>query len=176
VLRRAWRAVSYAIRFRSRGIFVDTTSYVSRLAVIRNHGGGTVTIGRNCEIHDYAMIMTYGGDITIGDNCSLNPFAIVYGHGGVSIGSSVRIAAQTIIIPANHNVAIEGQSLHQTGLTTEGITIADNVWLGAGVRVLDGVRIATNAVVAAGAVVTRSVAADTIVAGIPARPIRPDDA
>jgi len=166
-----WRIVSYAIRFRGRGIQVDATSYISRHAVIRNQSGGSITIGRNCEIHDFAMIMTYGGDVTFGDHCSLNPFAIVYGHGGVRIGEGVRIAAHTVVIPANHKIATDGTLLRDSGLTAEGIEIGDNVWLGAGSRILDGVRIGPHAVVAAGAVVTRSVAPGTVVAGVPARPI-----
>jgi acetyltransferase-like isoleucine patch superfamily enzyme len=52
-----------------------------------------------------------------------------------------------------------------------GIDIADNVWLGAGSRILDGVHIGRNAVVAAGAVVTKSVPDDTTVAGVPAQVI-----
>ncbi len=174
-LRHAWRRASYAIRFRTRGIRVDPSSYISRRAIIRTNGGGEVTIGRNCEIHDFAMIMTYGGRVSFGNDCSLNPFAIVYGHGGVRIGNSVRIAAHTVVIPANHNVACRGAALHESGLTTLGINIGDNVWLGAGSRILDGVSIGSNAVVAAGAVVTRTVAPSAIVAGVPARPIATDE-
>jgi acetyltransferase-like isoleucine patch superfamily enzyme len=134
-------------------------------------GGGSITVGKNCEIHDFAMIMTYGGDIVIGDNCSLNPFAIVYGHGGVRIGNGVRIAAHSVIIPANHNVPADGQPIHLAGISAQGIDIADHVWLGAGSRILDGVHIGRNAIVAAGGVVTRSVPEYATVAGVPARVI-----
>jgi len=50
--------------------------------------------------------------------------------------------------------------------------IEDNVWLGGGAILLPGVRVGRNAVVGAGAVVSRSVPADTVVAGNPARVIR----
>jgi maltose O-acetyltransferase len=46
------------------------------------------------------------------------------------------------------------------------------VWLGGGAILLPGVRIGRNAVVGAGAVVPRSVPANTVVAGNPARVIR----
>jgi acetyltransferase-like isoleucine patch superfamily enzyme len=117
------------------------------------------------------MILTYGGDIQIGDNCSLNPFAIVYGHGGVRIGDGVRIAAHTVIIPANHIASAEGKEIFESGVTARGIDIGDNVWLGSGVVVLDGVRIGRNSIIGAGSVVTKPVPSDTIVAGVPARPI-----
>jgi acetyltransferase-like isoleucine patch superfamily enzyme len=118
------------------------------------------------------MILTYGGDVLIGDDCSLNPFAIVYGAGGVRIGNGVRIAAHTVIIPANHRSGSDDVPLHMAGIVAQGITIADHVWLGSGCRILDGVRIGTNAVVGAGSVVTRSVADNVTVVGVPARPIR----
>jgi maltose O-acetyltransferase len=52
------------------------------------------------------------------------------------------------------------------------IVIEDKVWLGGGAILLPGVRIGRNAVVGAGAVVSRSVPANTVVAGNPARVIR----
>lgn len=167
-----FRKCLYSIRFFGRAIEIHPSSQVSRRSIIATRGGGSIVIGRNCYIHDYAMILTYGGQIEIGDHCSLNPFAIVYGHGGVRIGRSVRIAAHTVIIPANHNAATDGVPLYQTGVSAVGISIEDNVWLGAGARVLDGVHIGRNAIVGAGSVVTRSVAQDATVAGAPARIIK----
>jgi len=53
------------------------------------------------------------------------------------------------------------------------ITIRRNVWLGAGAIVLQGVTVGEDSVVAAGAVVTRDVPPATLVAGVPARVLRP---
>jgi acetyltransferase-like isoleucine patch superfamily enzyme len=102
----------------------------------------------------------------------LNPFAIVYGHGGVRIGDGVRIAAHTVIIPANHNPPSDGVPLHLSGTTRKGIVIEDGVWLGAGACILDGAHIARNAIVGAGSVVTKPVAENVTVAGVPARMIK----
>jgi acetyltransferase-like isoleucine patch superfamily enzyme len=169
----AWRWLRYCISYAGQPISVDPSTSISRRSVLRVIDGGSIRIGRNCTLHDYAMILTYGGDITIGDDCSLNPFAIVYGGGGVRIGNGVRIAAHTVIIPANHRTGTDDVPLHLAGIVATGITIADHVWLGSGSRILDGVQIGRNAVVGAGSVVTRSVPDNTTVAGVPARPIQP---
>jgi acetyltransferase-like isoleucine patch superfamily enzyme len=46
------------------------------------------------------------------------------------------------------------------------------VWIGSRATILPGVRIGRGAVVAAGAVVTKDVAPDTMVGGVPARLVR----
>ena len=170
-LRGRYRALRFSIIY-PRSIRIDPTSWIASRSVIRITGGGSITIAKNCEIHDYAMLLTYGGDIRIGDHCSVNPFTIIYGHGNVTIGSGVRIAAHTVIIPANHNQGENGRPLHDAGVSARGIRIEDDVWIGAGCRILDGVTIGRNAVIGAGSVVTRSIAANSTAVGVPAREIK----
>lgn len=52
------------------------------------------------------------------------------------------------------------------------VTIGHDVWVGHGATVLAGVSVGTGAVVGAGAVVSKDVEPFTIVAGVPARPLR----
>jgi acetyltransferase-like isoleucine patch superfamily enzyme len=52
------------------------------------------------------------------------------------------------------------------------IIIGDDAWLGAGAVILPGVTIGNGAIVGAGAVVRDDVPPMTVVAGVPARPIR----
>jgi len=166
-----FRRTRYVDKLRGLAINIQPTSGVSSRCVIKIRRGGSIAIGRNCFVPDFAMILTHGGNILIGDNCSLNPFSIIYGHGGVRIGNGVRIAANTAIIPANRVSASEGLPLSHSGVTARGVEIGDGVWLGAGVRILDGVRIGRHAVVGAASVVTKAVAANSTVVGIPARSI-----
>lgn len=52
------------------------------------------------------------------------------------------------------------------------IVLGKNVWIGSNATILQGVTIGDNAIVAAGAVVTKDVAANTVVGGVPAKFIR----
>ena len=52
------------------------------------------------------------------------------------------------------------------------VDIAENVFVGMGVKILKGVTIGANSVVGAGTVVSSSIPADVIVAGNPARVVR----
>jgi acetyltransferase-like isoleucine patch superfamily enzyme len=133
---------------------------------------GCIRLGARCEIHAGAVLATYGGNIELADDCSVNPFSVLYGHGGLKIGRGVRIAAHCVLVPANHVFADPDEFIFRQGLTTQGIAIEDDVWLGAGVRVLDGVRIGRGCVIAAGAVVTAPTEPGGIYGGVPARRLK----
>ncbi len=131
-----------------------------------------VQIGDHSKIRRGAQIHAMGGSVTIGAHCSVNPLCVLYGTGGLAIGDYVRIAAHTVIVPSMHKFDRLDLPIHEQGSTADGIVIEDDVWIGAGVCVLDGVRIGTGAVVAAGAVVVKDVPPRTIVGGVPARVLR----
>ncbi|MEA5503465.1 acyltransferase [Halotia wernerae UHCC 0503] len=153
-------------------IHIHEKSRISPTANIECRFGGSITIGNSTEILDYVMLLTYNGNIEIGENCSINPFTIIYGHGGVKIGNDVLIAAHTIIIPSNHNFSSLDKPIRIQGNTSLGIVIEDNVWIGAGCKILDGVTIGQGSVIAAGAVVNKSIESYSVVAGVPAKLIK----
>jgi acetyltransferase-like isoleucine patch superfamily enzyme len=113
-----------------------------------------------------------GGHIRLGYRCRVNPYSILYGHGGLSIGDYVRIAAHCVIVPANHGIALDEGLIAEQPMSKRGIRIGNDVWLGAGVRVLDGSVIGDGCVVAAGAVVRGELEPYGIYAGVPARLVR----
>jgi acetyltransferase-like isoleucine patch superfamily enzyme len=171
-VRRLIRSARYGVMYQPFGVEIDSSSWVSAKARLLVVGGGSIRIGRNCEVHPYAMLLTHGGHISIGDDSSVNPFTVIYGGGGARIGNGVRIAAHCTIVPENHIPGTDSVPVRESGYTRKGIRIEDNVWIGSGARILDGVRIGRNAVVGAGSVVTREVPVNGKVAGVPARAIR----
>lgn len=156
-----------------RGVELGRGSKFSWGAKVFSSRTSKVKFGKNCKILTGVIISPHpGGSIVFGDDCSINPYCLIYGHGGLEVGNNVRIAAHTTIIPANHKYEFEGGKMTHTDLNRMGIKIGDNVWIGSGVRILDGVEISKDTIVGAGAVVSRSIEVSGVYAGVPAKLIR----
>ncbi len=113
---------------------------------------------------------TAGGDeITVGRNVFINQNCTFYDLGGLHIGDDVMISPNASLITTSH--AIE-PAKRRTTTIGKPIIIENNVWIATGAMVIGGVTIGENSVVAAGSVVTKDVAANTLVGGNPAKVIR----
>ena len=118
----------------------------------------------------------YVGDNTeIGDNVKIGSLAHV--DYDVKVGENTMIEGLVYIPPMSRigkNVFI-GPSVSLTNdpfppsEKLVGITIEDNAIIGSGAVIKAGVTIGKNSVVAMGAVVTKDVASDTVVMGVPAK-------
>lgn len=167
-----WQLVRTHLRFFRRGITFGSHLQVAPRASFITQPGDRISIGDRCRIGQGAIIATQGGWVEIGDQCTIQPYAILYGHGGLRIGDYVRIAAHTVLIPADHRFEDLDRPIAEQGETRQGIVVEDDVWIGANVTILDGCTVGSGAVIAAGAVVTRSVPPRAVVAGCPARVMR----
>lgn len=110
---------------------------------------GLHSIGRNSHIN-YGTTITDPEYVRIGNNVVLSDCSII-SHDG---------SAQVLAVAY-------GLALDAVGK----IDIRDNVFIGWGAIIMPGVTIGPDAIVAAGAVVTKDVAPNTVVGGVPARPI-----
>ncbi|ART81093.1 acetyltransferase [Oceanisphaera avium] len=127
----------------------------------------------NVDIDASTIIFTpfytnFGQHIRLGRHVFINHDCSFLDMGGITIEDNVQIGPKVSLITENHPLTARDRK----NLVLQSILIKRNAWLGAGVTVLPGVIIGENAVVAAGAVVTQSVAANTLVAGVPAKVIK----
>lgn len=110
----------------------------------------------------------FGKNITVGEGVFVNACCHFQDHGGVTIGNGCQIGHNVIFATLNHELAPERRKKTYPAP----IVLGRNVWVGSNTTILQGVTIGDNAVVAAGAVVTKDVAANTVVGGVPARFIK----
>ena len=96
-----------------------------------------------------------------------------YCNAGVTIGGMSNIGQHTVInrnASIGHHVLIDDfVSLGPSVTLSGGVVVGTQVMIGGGSVVLPGITIGDNAIVAAGSVVTSHVAADSMVAGVPAK-------
>ena len=110
----------------------------------------------------------FGKNIKVGEGVFINAWCHFQDHGGVTIGDGCQIGHNVVFATLNHGISPEDR----VNTYPAPITLGKNVWIGSNATILQGVTIGDNAIVGAGAVVTKNVAANTIVGGVPARVIK----
>lgn len=110
--------------------------------------------------------------MSIGSNVSIHQMCYLDATGGITIGTDVAIAHATTIMSTSHIYSDSTITTRDATATFEPVSIHNDVWIGAGARILSGVTIGEHSVVAAGAVVTRDVEPNSLVAGVPARRLK----
>lgn len=142
--------------------------FVSPDAALFAEPGRALVFGEGSSIAAHAFVH---GPVTAGERVSINPrVSIDGGRAGVRIGNDTRIATGVTIYAFDHAIAPE-RPVREQAVRSQGISIGNDVWIGANAGVTDGVTIGDHAVVGMGAVVTRDVPPWAIVAGVPARVI-----
>lgn len=134
--------------------------------------GDNVSIPNHTYIRCTGVISNLGEGLLIGNGSGLGHYNFINAQGGIHIGENVIVGPFVKFLAENHVFSDLTLPIKLQGVTRKGITIKDNVWIGASSTILDGVTIESGAVVAAGALVNRDVPANTVVAGVPARVIK----
>jgi len=134
-----------------------------------------VAIGNKCRLeHDiyfhYDGIWRQGPSIVIGNNNFIGYGCEFNITKKITIGNDCLIASGSKFVDHNHGIALTELMRTQKSPEAE-IVVGNNVWIGANVVVLKGVVINDGAIVAAGAVVNKTIPANEIWGGIPARKI-----
>ena len=160
--------------------------FVRLLAPIYQHRGKHSVIHRSARMDtppyrifslgDYSVIESFAcinnavGDVIIGDHTRIGLHNTIIGP--VEIGSHVNLAQGITVTALNHNFDDTEKRIDEQGVSTNPVTIEDDVWIGANAVILPGVTIGNHCVVAAGAVVTKDVPPHSLVAGVPAKVIK----
>jgi len=164
--------IAYASNIRlGDGVYLDRGVYLHGLP-------NGITIGDNTFLMHHTMLHVFNfrqlpqAGITIGRNCFLGEYNVIRGQGGVTIGNDVYTGPMVKIVAVNHVFDSLDRPIREQGVTAQGIVIEDDVWLGAGVTVVDGVTVGRGSIIGAGAVVTSDIPPYSIAVGIPAKPVK----
>ena len=153
---------------------------LSPKAIIRLDAHSELQIGRGALVGPYTVLDLLSDPrketptpsiIRIGERTAINEFNSIRASGSmISIGDDCLLSQYVAIIGSNHAMA-RGQPIRDQpwNMSKAGVSIGDDVWIGAHAVVLPGVQVGTGAVIAAGAVVTTDVPEYAIVAGVPGK-------
>ncbi|MBN1844586.1 MAG: acyltransferase [Sedimentisphaerales bacterium] len=127
--------------------------------------------GDNVSVHE-SVWLRWPQFLSLGRNVSIHPLCYLDAQGCITIGNDVSIAHNVSVLSFEHDIGDLNVPIKDAPCLPRPVVIEDDVWIGAGARILGGVRIGTGSVIGAGAVVTRDVPAYSLAVGVPARPIR----
>ena len=111
----------------------------------------------------------FGIGLTIGDHSAFGRFTEFGAAGGIEIGKNVISGSYISFHSENHIFSDKTKLIREQGVTSKGIKLGNNIWIGAKVTFLDGSKIGDNCVVAAGAVVNGEFPNNVVIGGIPAK-------
>ncbi len=158
--------------YRLLGVHLTGYVWLRRVSIPRQWSD--ITLERRVALDDGVVLLCSGtarpNKLVIGEGTYINRNTILDAHEHVEVGRHCMIGPGCYLTDGDHGT-LPGKRIGGQPMKTAPVVLEDSVWLGAGVIVLKGVRIGRGAVVGAGAVVTRDVAAQTTVGGIPARTI-----
>lgn len=121
-------------------------------------------IGTDSQLSE-AIYIHNGSRLTIGKGLRLGSHCRIYDFSEISIGEGLLASHGLTLISGTHDTY---------DLTDKPgpIFIGNNVWIGINVTIVGPVSIGNNAILGAGSLVIKDIPADTIAAGVPAKPIR----
>lgn len=182
ILKRFFKIINLA-NFRVNNVFIGSIKSCRGIPYIQNKG--TFKIGKNLDIRSGLIFNPIGGDnrinfickknatLEIGNNLGISN-ATIFCSKGIKIGHNVQIGGSTKIWDTDHHSIHLNERLAKQEIKPESkeVEIGSNVWLGFNVLVLAGVKIGNNSVVAANSTVTKSIPANELWGGSPAKFIK----
>jgi acetyltransferase-like isoleucine patch superfamily enzyme len=129
----------------------------------RGAGEEGISIGDDVLIARNTIIQAKASPITIGDRCTIASQCQLSAAGEIRLGRAVMVGGQCYIGGGRYRTGDRSVPMTDQELYSRGpVVIEDDVWIGAGVTILDGVRIGTGSVIGAGALVREDVPPFTV--------------
>jgi virginiamycin A acetyltransferase len=151
---------------------ISDKAIISKFADIEfSTKGSNLLVADNVMIDSFVKIKFVGGigDINIGERSYINAGCVLYSGNGIIIGKNVLVAANCTFAPVNHEYLSKNKLIIEQRFKPSkgGIIVEDDVWIGAGVIILDGALIKKGAVIGAGCIVSGVVEEYAVCAGNP---------
>jgi len=142
---------------------------IRRSVEIRATGCSEIVVGDNVRIDRGVRILAANNAVVkIGEKTRIGCYSVLNGGDSISIGSQSLVAAFVLIQTSMHRHSF-GESIQEQGYYHAPVILKDDVWIGAHALVMPGCILDNGSIVGGNAVVTRDVAENNIVVGVPAR-------
>jgi len=132
-------------------------------------------IGSRVVLHDVRFFNLYRrglAGLELGDECFLGDECLLDLAEGIQLEPQVTLAERVLIL-THTNVGYRDHPLQaRFPASASPVRIERGAFVGAQAMILPGVTVGRESFVAAGSVVTRDVPSQSLVAGVPARPVR----
>ncbi len=134
----------------------------------------TISIGQDVYIgHNSILKGYYNNELIIGEGTWVGQQCFLHSGGGLFIGKNVGIGPGVKILTSSHALHVPTDlAIMKRPLIFKSVEIGDGCDLGVNSVLLPGVTLGRNVQVGAGAVVTKPFPENSVIAGVPARPIR----
>ena len=134
--------------------------------------GDFVKIGAFSNLNSTSHLSKYGIGLKMGNNSAIGDYSHFGAAGGIEIGDDVIMGSYISFHSENHIFSDPKTLIREQGVTSKGIKLGNNIWVGAKVTFLDGCSVGNNSVVAAGAVVNNTFPDNVVIGGIPAKVLK----
>lgn len=158
--------------YRTQGMRIGSGTRIPEIFVTWPH---QVLIGKNCTIEHNVFFKfdgpyKNGASIIIGDGSFIGSNVEFNVKEKVELGRHCLIGSGTRFIDHDHGTSL-GELIQNQSCPTLPIHLEEDIWVGANALILKGVTIERGAIIAGGAVITKSIGAYEIWAGVPAKKI-----
>lgn len=147
-----WRGLCLTLWLRANGCEVGAGLKCKAFPHFRHVPHRAIKIGRNVTLGKRITFVAQSGFITLGDGVNLTQDIIIASACRIDIGAHTLVAEYVSIRDSSHSIDL-GQTISRQPVTSSPTIIGQDVWLGAGARILKGSTVPDGCVIGANSTV-----------------------